>query len=229
MGRQREGNVKLIWSDNFAYILGVIATDGNLSPDLRHICITSKDHEMVLNCKTYLNLQNKIDRKARGTYHDKKYYILQFGDKNFFEFLQSIGITTKKSMTISTLGIPEKYFPSFFLGCIDGDGCISISSHPESKHAQCKIRIYSASPNFLEWLLKNCTKILKTSGGSIMSFPSVRVSCLSFGKGDSKKIIESVYSKNTMCLSRKRKVAMEVLKENTKSSISDIVFKNDRN
>ena len=57
MGRKREGNVKLVWSDNFAYILGVIATDGNLSSDLRHICITSKDYEMVLNCKTYLNLQ----------------------------------------------------------------------------------------------------------------------------------------------------------------------------
>ena|SRR3989344_6792532 len=224
MGRKREGNVKLVWSDNFAYILGVIATDGNLSSDLRHICITSKDYEMVSNCKTYLQLQNKIGKKARGTSQDKKYYRLQFGDKNFFEFLQSIGITPKKSLTISALRIPEKYFSSFFLGCIDGDGCISISNHPESKHAQSKIRVYSASQNFLEWLLKNCTKILKTEGGSIIDYSSVRVSCLSFGKSDSKKIIESVYSKNTICLSRKREVAMKVLKESTKSSISDIVF-----
>jgi len=224
MGRKREGNVKLIWSDNFAYVIGIIATDGNLSPDLRHICITSKDYELVLNCKTYLNLQNKIGRKAREVSQDKKYYILQFGDKSFFEFLQSIGITPKKSKTIGALKIPEKYFPSFFLGCIDGDGCISISSHPESRQPQSKIRIYSASTDFLEWLLKKCTKIIKTSGGSIMEFPNVRVSCLSFGKNDSKNIIRKIYSKNTICLSRKRKIAMEVLKENTKSYISAIVF-----
>src|SRR3989344_7071814 len=110
MGRIRDKNVNLVLSDNFAYVIGIIATDGNLSSDLRHICITSKDYEMVLNCKTYLNLQNKIGRKARGASQDKKYYVLQFGDKSFFEFLQSIGITPKKSKTISALRIPEKYF-----------------------------------------------------------------------------------------------------------------------
>ena len=39
----RKSNVKLVWTNNFAYVIGVIATDGNLSPDLRHIHITSKD------------------------------------------------------------------------------------------------------------------------------------------------------------------------------------------
>lgn len=39
----RKGNVKIKWNNSFAYIIGVIATDGNLSPDLRHIHITSKD------------------------------------------------------------------------------------------------------------------------------------------------------------------------------------------
>lgn len=223
MGRKRLGNVKIIWSDNFSYVLGIIATDGNLSPDLRHICITSKDLEIIQNCKTILNLQNKIGKKSRENSGDKKYYILQFGDKNFFEFLQSIGITPKKSMTIGALKIPKEYFPSFFLGCIDGDGSISISSHPESKHSQLKVRIYSASTNFLGWLLNNCVKIIGISGGSIMPLRGKRVSCLSFGKEDSKRIINKIYSKDTLSLSRKKGTAMEVLKENTKSPLSDIV------
>ena len=37
----RKNKVKIIWNNNFAYAIGVIATDGNLSPDLRHINITS--------------------------------------------------------------------------------------------------------------------------------------------------------------------------------------------
>jgi hypothetical protein len=49
-----------------------------------------------------------------------------------------------------------------------------------------------------------------------------------FGKSDSKKIIKSVYSKNTICLSRKRKIAMKIIKENTESPLSAIVFQNGR-
>ena len=47
----RKSKIKLIWNNNFAYVIGVIATDGNLSPDLRHLHITSKDYEMMENCK----------------------------------------------------------------------------------------------------------------------------------------------------------------------------------
>ena len=50
----RKEHVKLVWNNNFAYIIGVITTDGNLSSDLRHLIITSKDYEMVTNCKKYL-------------------------------------------------------------------------------------------------------------------------------------------------------------------------------
>ena len=86
----RKNKVKLVWNNNFAYVIGVIATDGNLSPDQRHICITSKDYEMVVNCRKCLKIKNNIGRKARGGSEEKKYFILQFGDKNFFEFEKRI-------------------------------------------------------------------------------------------------------------------------------------------
>src|ERR1035437_4143544 len=102
----RKNKVKLIWNDNFAYAIGVIATDGNLSPDLHHLCITSKDYEMVLNCRKCLKIDSKIGKKARGSEKEKRYCILQFSDVSFFEFLLKIGLTPRKSKTIAELKIP---------------------------------------------------------------------------------------------------------------------------
>lgn len=207
----RQNKVKLFWNNNFAYVIGIIATDGNLSPDLRHIHITSKDYEMITNCKTCLKIDNKIGKKARGGSKDKKYYTLQFGDKNFFDFLLKIGLTPKKSKTISELKIPEKYFKHFFRGCIDGDGSISISKHPESKHLQYKVRLCSASKKFLDWILKSICKEFNTKGGSICKMKNSSIYTLSFGKTDSIIILKMIYSKNVICLSRKKKIALNIM------------------
>jgi len=207
----RKSNVKLVWTNNFAYVIGVIATDGNLSPDLRHIHITSKDYEMVMNCKKCLGINNKIGKKARGRSKDKKYFILQFGDKNFFEFLLDLGLTPKKSKTISELKIPKIYFADFLRGCIDGDGSISISKHPESKHLQYKVRLCSASKKFLDWIFKMCKDVFGVKGGSIYKLESTSIYTLSFGKKDSIIILKKIYKRDVICLSRKKKVALKIL------------------
>lgn len=208
----RAGKVKIKWNCNFAYAIGVIATDGNLSPDLRHIHITSKDKEMILNCKKCLNLDNKIGMKARGGSKDKRYYILQFGDRNFFEFLVSIGITPRKSKTIKEVIIPNVYFKDFLRGCIDGDGSITISKHPESSFLQYKIRLCSASKEFLAWILKLTKSLYEIKGGSIHIPKKSSVYTLVFAKEDSIKLLKNIYNKNSISLSRKRKIAMNIIK-----------------
>ncbi len=209
----RKNKVRLIWNNNFAYVVGVIATDGNLSPDLRHIHITSKDYEMIANCKKCLRLDNKIGKKARGqSLENRKYYVIQFGDKNFFNFLVKIGLTPKKSKTIGEIKIPKMYFKHFLRGCIDGDGSISISSHPESKHPQYKVRLCSASKKFLDWILKMCKILFRDiEGGSICELQSKSIYTLSFGKKDSVIILNEIYKGNVVCLSRKRKTALKIM------------------
>ncbi len=207
----RKSKVDLTWTNNLAYVVGVIATDGNLSPDLRHIHITSKDYEMVINCRKCLNIDNKIGKKARGGSKEKKYYVLQFGDINFFNFLLELGITPRKSKTISELNIPPKYFAHFFRGCIDGDGSISISKHPESKHPQYKLRLCSASKSFLNWILKLCKLTFGITGGSISKGKKSSVYTLTFAKSDSIKILRMIYLKNVLCLSRKREIALKIM------------------
>ena len=48
------GKVKLEWSPEFAYAIGLLVTDGSLSKDGRHIILVSKDIEMIDNFRKCL-------------------------------------------------------------------------------------------------------------------------------------------------------------------------------
>lgn len=142
------GKVQWKWCPSFAYVIGLIVTDGNLSPDGRHISFTSKDFEIVQLYCSYLGIKNKIGRRARYGSSDKKYYVVQFGDVLFYRKLLDIGLMPCKSKSLGVLKIPKEYFYDFLRGCIDGDGSVGFFTHPESKHPQFRIRLVSASNFF---------------------------------------------------------------------------------
>ena len=79
----------LIWSTNFAYALGLITSDGNLSSDGRHMAFVSKDLDLINTFKDCLDLKNKVSLKRSGYSKDpsKKYYVVQFGNVKLYNFL----------------------------------------------------------------------------------------------------------------------------------------------
>ncbi len=191
--RKRLSKIKIEWTPSFAYCLGLIATDGNLSPDERHLNMTSKDLDLItLFCRN-LSLTNKIGCKANGTSPLKKYYVVQFGDVNFFNFLLSLGFTPAKSKTIGPLSIPLDFFADFLRGCIDGDGNISVSTHPESKNPQLRLRLCSASMDFLVWVKEQILLGAKIETGWIYSNANNTMHILSFGKSDSLRLFRYMY------------------------------------
>ncbi len=202
------GKVKIEWSPDFAYVIGLIATDGNLSSDGRKIFFTSKDYELVFIYKKILILTNSIGRKSRGVESEKKYYVVQFGDVLFYKFLLSIGLTPKKSKTIGVLDIPEELFFDFLRGCIDGDGNIHAFVHPESSNLQLRIRLCSASRIFLNWIHEQTIKY------DIKGYIQVRkdIFVLTFAMGASKKLLSKIYYEGfKYCLTRKYLLAKEYL------------------
>ena len=201
----RLSKVKIEWSSKFAYAIGLIATDGCLSGDRRHIDFTSKDEELVLKFRECLGINNKVGIKQRGKdkYKMNTCFRVQFCDTNFYEFLVAIGLTPAKSKTLGKLSIPKEYFWDFLRGCIDGDGTIGVSKHPESIHPQLKIRLYSASSKFLLWLKEEIKQLSDLEGGWIEdAIKSSRVYKLSFAKKDSIKLLRLIYNQDC-CLSRK--------------------------
>jgi len=208
---KRRSKVDTTWSSELAYVIGIITTDGNLSPDGRHINVTSKDEEMVQTVKRLLRLENKIGRKARGYSKEKRYFVFQFGDINFYEFLLSIGLMAAKSKILKAVDIPSPFFRDFLRGCIDGDGSISISRHPESRLPQLRVRLVSASPDFLVWIHQTIRMECHVEGGYTYHDSRKSVYTLSFGKADSMKIIKSMYYKKSLpSLKRKRSIVSKM-------------------
>ena len=197
---------KNIKQEHLWYVVGLIVTDGNLSRDGRHINITSKDREYLFLIRDALGLSNSIGRKASGSVNEKRYSILQFSDVIFYEYLTSIGLFPKKSLTLGEIAVPREYFPDFFRGVIDGDGCISTWVHRTNGYQQWSLFIVSGAPIFISWLKLEAESYFKVKGRLYTSLNKGKknfINRLKFGKLATKVIINQTYYEGSLCLERK--------------------------
>lgn len=192
------------WSNNLAYVIGLITSDGNLSKDGRHIDFTSKDLEQVENFKKILNLSNKIGNKFRGKNDNNIYYRIQFGNVDFYKFLISIGLQPCKSKIIESILVPQVYFVDFLRGYFDGDG---FTYSYWDKRWKSSFLLYlgfvSASLGFMEWMKTriDCFYGIK---GTIKSCGKAAFQ-LVYGKKGSIVLISKLYYHNkVICLKRKK-------------------------
>ncbi len=195
-------NIRIRWSSEFAYAIGLLVTDGSLSKDGRHIDFTSKDRIMVTLFKKCLGLNNKIGRKTRGKEKIKKYFRVQCGDTNFYKFLLSIGLTPRKSKTIQAIRIPKKYFFDFLRGHFDGDGTFYSYWDPRWKSSFMFYTVFvSASRKHIIWLQREICTFLNIKG-YINSDNRRTIYYLRYAKKESVKLLEKIYS----CYTRRRNI-----------------------
>ena len=210
------------WSSELAYAVGLIATDGNLSPDGRHLAIPSKDLQLLESLRCCLRLENRIVRRVNGRGH---IYRLQWGDRRFYDWLLSIGLTPAKSLTLGQLAVPDDYFADFFRGCVDGDGTILVYTdrfHATKNVSYVYERLYvslvSGSRPFLSWIQGTIHRLLGV-GGAINEHrrPSRRSTyALRYAKGESIRLLTWMYrAPDAPCLVRKRNKAVPFLPATT--------------
>lgn len=212
-------DLKHINQNNLWYIIGLIATDGNLSKDKRHINITSKDEKYLFSIRKALGIKTKIGKKTREKSKEKRYSYLQFSDVTFYKYLLSLGLTPKKSLTMDRLKINRRYFPDFLRGVIDGDGHISRWIHKTNLHQQWSLRITSAAPLFIQWLKDETEKYFNVNGRLYGFLPKNKknyIYILKFGKLAAKIIIKQVYYKNALSLNRKNLKCLLFLQDKNK-------------
>jgi hypothetical protein len=212
-GPKPKGKVKIKWSGNFAYAIGLIITDGNLSPDGRHISFTSKDIEQVNNYKLALEIDCYVGKKASGLQKEKKYFVVQFGDIIFYEFLISIGITPAKSKTINRIKIPDEFFFDLLRGHLDGDGCFYSYWDPRWRSSfMFYLEFISASENHILWLQTEIFKRLKIKGHITGGGKGSVCYQLKYAKRESEILLKQIYyKKGLVCLSRKRLKIKKIL------------------
>lgn len=199
------GKVKIRWSANFAYAIGLLVTDGCLYGDYRHMSLTTKDLEQAENFRKCLGLTVKIGLKSRGASKEKKYYHVQFGDVLFYEFLQSIGLTPAKSKTIGEVQVPDEYFFDYLRGCFDGDGSFYSYWDPRWRSSHMFYVIFvSASKEHVKWL-RHTLKERAGVDGHITDDGKKSTQQLKYAKKEALVIIEKMYyNSRVVCLGRKR-------------------------
>jgi len=214
------GKIKIKWSPEFAYALGLLATDGNLSSDGRHFDFTSKDRQQLLNFMKCLDIKVKIGYKTSG-YTGQKTSRIQFGDKKLYEFLLKIGFTPAKTKTIAKLAIPDRYFFDFLRGHLDGDGTFISYWDPRWRSSFMFYTIFiSASKNHIDWLRKTISNFIRIKG-HITKSVNDSIYQLKYAKSESLKLLPKLYyDKNVICLSRKRIKIEKALKVNNKQSLN---------
>lgn len=158
MGKRGPKPKKVIdttWRAELAYAVGLLASDGCLSKDGRHIDLTSADKEQLETFRKCIGLPLlPITTKCGGSTL-KKYFRVQVSSVAFYLWLQDIGMTTQKSKTIARLQIPGEFFADFLRGEWDGDGTIVGEWDTRWKSSYYfSIGFASGSRAFLEWLEK---------------------------------------------------------------------------
>jgi len=208
-GPKPKGKVKIQWSPNFAYAIGLIVSDGNLSPDGRHIVFVSKDKDQLLNFMSALKIQVAIgDVVSIGNLVKR----VQFGDVLFYKFLLEIGLMPNKSKVLGEIKVPAKYFFDFLRGSFDGDGCTYSYFDPRWRSSFMFYTTFvSASEKHILWIQEEICKRLKIRGH--ITGGKKTVFQLKYAKTDSLKLLRKMYrGRNVMHLRRKRLKVEQMLR-----------------
>ena len=126
------------WSDDMAYILGMIWTDGCMHDEDYKIDITQHKKDKYILTDIY-----KVLKSNKSPYRSKNTFVLSIFNKIIYNDLKNIGLSQRKSKTVAApIGLPDKYTASFIRGALDGDGSVSTKGK--------RIKISTASRQFAE-------------------------------------------------------------------------------
>ena len=124
-----------ILTNNDAYILGLIYSDGNLNRYCIDICLQEDDKQILDDISDYIygynNLSYRNNRKCIFNdieYKCKNQVRFQLSSKEVTNKLRLLGLCENKSLKIRIPLLNNELYPHFIRGVFDGDGCIFVST-----------------------------------------------------------------------------------------------------
>ena len=198
------------WTSARAYAIGLLATDGNLSKDGRHLSVTSADPDLLDVLRACLALEAKVRQVGpRG-----RCYRVQWSDRQLYRWVESLGLSPAKSRSLGPLNIPDRYFADFARGCIDGDGSIVVyvdryhsETNPLYVYERLYVTLVSASRPFVDWFRASLFRLLGIHGSVAerTSRSGRPYWVLRYARGESKRLLPWIYyAPSVPCLARKR-------------------------
>lgn len=131
------------WSNNMAYILGLICADGNMSKvgNTVSICLHKDDAYLFGDVLKNMGSTHKVKLHDN---ENKKMSSISVTNKHLYNDLLKLGVTPNKSKTLKCPDVPKEFIPHFIRGVMDGDGSV------DSKNK--RMKIVSASKDFIDGL-----------------------------------------------------------------------------
>jgi hypothetical protein len=215
------------WSNDMAYILGLISSDGAILKGKKSYSrwkIAFKNDES--NIQLLEQVKDKIMYEGDLHYSSSKLngksfdnVTLSINSLKMVNKLFEYGITNQKSLTIKMpIGIPQEYVMDFIRGYFDGDGSIAIT-YPSNKNKlktktpQLRCRIVSGSQTILE----EFSEVINHLSGNIIPLKNVsqvkkNLYELEYSTFASMCLYSLMYKDDCISLNRKREVFEECIR-----------------
>lgn len=159
------------WSSQMAYVLGFIFADGAIEDVQKSsrtcyisIITSKKDLNILEQIKTAMSSSHNLYKRrpriegfpGQKFYKSAERFVFRIGSKIIYNDLLSLGVTPRKSLTISFPNIPLEFLSHFIRGYFDGDGCLHLI-----KGKYPRLIFTSGSNKFLEGLSEALTFVLQ--------------------------------------------------------------------
>lgn len=202
-----------------AYWLGYIYADGNVFK--KCLSITSCDKEVLEAFKMDIKSEHSIitdDYNSRQNPKNSIAYKISISDTELINYLNLLGIIERKSLILKFPDenqVPNEFINNFMLGYFDGDGSIQIyKSKNNNKWNFSIISTFDFCDKFQKILIKNCnlfdSKLIKYKRLQDKDIWEVHICGVYTDKLD--RIYNFLYKDINFCLSRKRNIFLEILK-----------------
>jgi len=164
-----DGNFFKKWSDEMAYVAGVIYTDGSLRPGILRdpscsdtlrvgrLTVSQKEPELLNKILALMDCDAKLLFRKRQTFDTGaagELYYFHINNDEIYDDLLKIGLSPAKSYKIKFPEIPEIFVRHFIRGCWDGDGSVYL----EKKSNTIRASFVSGSFGFIEGMLRQFYK-----------------------------------------------------------------------
>lgn len=186
------------WTPRFAYAIGLLATDGGLTGG-KTVAFISQDEALVRTFLSCVGASNPIG-------WNEKAYRVQINDVHFYRWLESIGVTARKSLTLGSLAVPKSLFLDMVRGLLDGDGSIYTGvtvpnrrRYPDHSYQRLIVRFHSASEQHILWLRSQLEERLGIVGWVSLRRKAVKgrdsvLFTLRYSKHESGKLLGELYA-----------------------------------
>ena len=137
-------------------------------------------------------------------------------DVAFYDWLLSIGLTPRKSLTLGAIDVPDAFLLPLARGLLDGDGSVckftdrpTPAKYPDYTYERLWVFFLSASRAHIDWLRGRLTTAVGINGyvERIRRAKRHDLFRLKYGKRESIVLLRTLYAdRGAPCLERKRRI-----------------------